>query len=520
MSETFRKLRSGRICKDLPPKKIKNKFRHREIISEIPKSTFLGDDINEICSSIDKLSISSSEETVLETIEETVVHKRKLIIPSEIDENPHLELDDTFNSLNSLTIEIELDSFDLDTLFGIENNLEEDYRNNMAAAAQVSSAHKPNTFYGLSSENGIEFLRQFELYCQIHGIQLNEPEPNNQGVRPAPETTDACTRFQICISGDAARWYLELPDDTKLRWPDIKRRFREKYCDLINDWAENVSLRSISQTTDMPVEVYLNKFCEQVRRMGKNLQDCVADMVSGLRSDLQRDVILSSPRTAEDVMKFAKLAEVVANKNRNSVSGQINHISEGHEELKGVKGELLTVIKEIKQVTKNLGSENNDNSNNKNKKDDHSEVNMMQNGDNRGNNNNNGNNNNRNRNSPQNWNRGGNRGRFNGICYNCNIFGHRAADCRKPRMNRRGYSRPNSGFRNFSPGYGMGYPMSTWYSPFGNPGSQYANNGINPYSNMRPGVGRMNMVPQIQFPNYDNTGNGYLNQDTQDGVQG
>ena len=79
-------------------------------------------------------------------------------------------------------------------------------------ANPVYGAYRPNTFYGLSSEDGIEFIRQFELYCQIHDLIILEPDLVN-GVPPAPATTAACIRFQICISGDAARWFGDLPAD-------------------------------------------------------------------------------------------------------------------------------------------------------------------------------------------------------------------------------------------------------------------------------------------------------------------
>ena len=111
------------------------------------------------------------------------------------------------------------------------------------------TAMKPNTFYGFARENANEFIRQFLLYLNVHGVNTVEANPYAEAVATGP----AMTRFQLCISGDCARWYQSLPAD--YRWPDIERAFRAKYCDLANNWTENVCLRSIVQKPDESVEI-------------------------------------------------------------------------------------------------------------------------------------------------------------------------------------------------------------------------------------------------------------------------
>ena len=194
-------------------------------------------------------------------------------------------------------------------------------------ANPVSGAYRPKIFYGLSSEDGIEFVRQFELYCQIHELAIVEPAPDGQGNVPAPATTNAIIRFQICISGDAARWFADLPADQKVRWPVVKEYFQARYCNLMNDWAENVCLREIKQSPDMPVEVYINKLCDQARRMGKPLAACIPDLVCGLTYNIQKEVILRCPQTPDEVIQHAKLAEVVTNNGLKSILNEVKPVA-------------------------------------------------------------------------------------------------------------------------------------------------------------------------------------------------
>ena len=99
--------------------------------------------------------------------------------------------------------------------------------NNMANAAVL----KPDTFYGLSTEDGIEFMRKFKLYCEIHDLALIEG--NNAADY---NTADAVRRFKVCISGDCAQWVSTL--DPNIRWPALEQAFRAEYCNLGNSWSE------------------------------------------------------------------------------------------------------------------------------------------------------------------------------------------------------------------------------------------------------------------------------------------
>ena len=224
---------------------------------------------------------------------------------------------------------------------GIENNLvifDNEVENiNMA---QNLTACRPPTFHGSSREDGIEFMRLFKLYCEMHGVQMEEADP------PAaePATADACRRFKLCISGDAARWCSELPGEP--RWPDIEAAFEQKYCNLANSWAENVKLRNIVQLPGEPVEIYLEKFCDQARRMGKNLATCVTDMVEGMLPDIQREVLMKAPGNVEDMLTHAKLADTVSNKPAvvGKSTPRVSHLTK---EKKSV-GELTDLVQELK----------------------------------------------------------------------------------------------------------------------------------------------------------------------------
>ena len=219
----------------------------------------------------------------------------------------------------------------------------------------VSSAHKPNIFGGLSSENGSEFLRQFELYCNIHRLVLVEPAP----VPIPPATQPACYRFQACISGDAARWYSSLPAANTATWPDIRAAFLLKYCNLVNDWTENVSLKAIRQKVSEPVESYAGRFYTQIRRMGKKNDESTPDFVSGLLPELRTAVFMARPGNADDVIAFAKLAELCQIKKNAEEIAAIESAEDALQSADPIerKAQILNLadgLKEIKESLANL----------------------------------------------------------------------------------------------------------------------------------------------------------------------
>lgn len=317
------------------------------------------------------------------------------------------------------------------------------------AMAQVSAAHKPPTFYGLSSEHPSEFLRQFETFAQIHGLHLTDGPDN-----AADRSTPTCYRFAACVSGDCARWLIGLNDATRLHYAPLRDAFRAKYCALANDWAENVTLKNIKQRKDEPVEIYLNRICEQVRRMDLNIDNCMGDIVGGLIPRIRREVAMQAPANVEDCIKKAKLAEVLTkateseNVDSPAVVPKVNMLESGDPMLERANlYELVDTCKEIQKVFKGVKSGCNS--------DNHDTVANLQEGqpgDNHGppfspqqgrppqsQGGYNGFNANRSRgNYSNNWGRNNstaNRGGFNGRCFRCDRIGHRASSCRV-KMNR------------------------------------------------------------------------------------
>lgn len=299
--------------------------------------------------------------------------------------------------------------------------------NNMAAN-QHSASHRPPTFFGTGDEDANEFMRLFKLYCEIHGDAIVEPAQPQDG---GPATANAVRRFQLNISGDCARWFAELPERT--RFPDIEDAFRDKYCNRADNWAENVQLRQIIQMPSQSVENYLKKFSDQARKIGKPLRTCITDIVEGFLPEIQREVLMMCPQTIDDVIKYAKLAEVVCNKlqlqgskgtSESAQLAQVNHMVREREDLSKLKEDLVNAIIEVKKVT----------TDNDPKPKGGGQVNQYQNQAKGRNSSSNNNNNIRNPRPNQFV-------KFQGNCFNCGLYGHRAVDCRKPRMqNNVGYS--------------------------------------------------------------------------------
>jgi len=359
--------------------------------------------------------------------------------------------------------------------------------NNMAEF----TAMKPSTFHGVGREDANEFLRLFNLYLDVHAIVKVEPVP----VPNPPATAAAVTRFKLCVSGECARWVQSLPDD--FHWPEIEAAFREKYCNLSNSWTENVCLREIKQSDTDSVQRYVNRLSEQVRFMGKDMDNCLWELMNGFRPEIRREVLLSSPATVDDVVRHAKLAESVLS---NPVVRSPPSISVTNptieSEAQGLKKEVASMIEEMRKVTKEMANVR-VSSNNGAKVTE--SIQSYQNNS-RPNNQNNGNGNQQNgsgyggRNNyggnrwggNQNQNRGGynnggsrfqnfnRRPQFDGTCFRCLLYGHRASECRRNLQynggNNRLYGNPRNG-QNQSPRYP--YFPPNMYGPRDQRGSGY-----------------------------------------------
>ena len=320
-------------------------------------------------------------------------------------------------------------------------------------AMAASAAHRPQTFEGLSNENPTEFLRLFEVFCTIHGLAL-------QGADNA--TAPSCNRFAACITGDAARWYMSLPDGTRVNWPLLRAAFVAKYCDLGNDWTESVMLRSLRQRDSEPVELFLNRWVNQVRRMGLDPDQHLSSCVDGLLMALKTKVILAGPNNFDSVARHAKLAEIVIRQKDLDpssasaaslvarLSGDSDHMCfDSPNEVNGLVSQVQALTTKMKEI-----------------EDKHSQgINLAQQGGMSSAQNVNNNQNRpppfqRNNQNPRgeyssgNWNRSFQRKPgFQGRCFKCNKFGHRASECRGGSSNFRGGQRNfgqyrNQGFRN------------------------------------------------------------------------
>jgi hypothetical protein len=339
-----------------------------------------------------------------------------------------------------------------------------------AAPAQVhvSSAHKPPTFFGISSENPSEYLRLFEVYANIHGLPLVEP-----AVVPAiPVTRPTCYRFQASISADAARWFQSHPPAAVNTYPLIRALFIEKYCNLTNDWTENVTLRSIKQEPNMSVSIFCMKFTDQCTRMGKDPNDCIPDLVQGLTPEIRKEVIMKSPTNCDEVIKYAKLAEIVIKsvKENQSVVTTLQDPLAPQANALELSANLKDVVQSLSLLTHNFKDPKSNENNVQQASDNSQNRSNPSNGPNRNsgqfqNNNRNRNQRGNNRNSGFNrnqgsWNRGnrnnrsnfqnrnprpGGGRRINGNCYNCGLFGHAKSTCRRPAMaNQNKTGQPNS----------------------------------------------------------------------------
>ncbi len=218
-----------------------------------------------------------------------------------------------------------------------------------------------------------------------------------------------------------------------------------RYCNLVNDWTENVSLRAIKQRTNEPVEAYAGRFYAQIGRMGKNPDDCTPDFVQGLLPELRVAVFMQRPENADETIKYAKLAEI-CNIKKNAEEVALVEVAEDalrSDDPIQRKAQLLHLDDSLKQIKESIATLKTPSAAPS------EEINAFQPGNNqsgqrnnsygqnqRGNQNRNGNRNNQSRRNGNNNSRAPFRNnqngqRFNGICNHCGIYGHKWRECKR-----------------------------------------------------------------------------------------
>ena len=153
-------------------------------------------------------------------------------------------------------------------------------------------------FSGFSSENGKNFLLEFESFCTYQNLNSDDRK---------------VAAFHLHLSGPALIWFNALEVETKLTWFALKGAFTAQYAmhgmfdpDLV---AESAVFESLKLDDAQPLEDFHSKIMDKGCRLQKPERDLITKFINELPQQLAFFVRTASVKSFKDALQHAKLGE-------------------------------------------------------------------------------------------------------------------------------------------------------------------------------------------------------------------
>lgn len=167
--------------------------------------------------------------------------------------------------------------------------------NNVPSISDKVSLKK---FSGFSSENGKNFLLEFESFCIYQNLTTDDRR---------------VAAFHLHLSGPAVIWFNSLETPVKRTWFALRNAFTEQYAkqgmldpDMV---AESAVFESLRLSSSQPLEDFHSKIMEKGSRLQKPERDFITQFISELPDQLAFFVRTASVKSFKDALQQAKLGE-------------------------------------------------------------------------------------------------------------------------------------------------------------------------------------------------------------------
>lgn len=161
---------------------------------------------------------------------------------------------------------------------------------------------KCKKFSGLSHENGLKFLHEFESYSQLYSLHGDGSSPDKR-----------VPLFHLLLQGPARTWFnsLNLHDKS---WLEVSELFQTEYTQLSACspalLLENQNFISMSLSIHESLEDFYARLVERGHRIGKSDLEILSKFISALPEDLQRFVGASQPKDSRAALTAAQMGSL------------------------------------------------------------------------------------------------------------------------------------------------------------------------------------------------------------------
>jgi len=173
----------------------------------------------------------------------------------------------------------------------VEEVFDSDQDQEMAEERSIA----PSTFSGAAVEDAEAWLRHFQNFCHYKGFN----------------DAKALALFKVLLTGNAAIWMDALQDDQKSDYKILTDKFSERY--KSSDLMQYRSAKEIF-TRRQRADESVDDFCAAIKKLATSLKadDKLVQyaLLSGLKSNISNFVIQRKPKTYDEILDAARLAEL------------------------------------------------------------------------------------------------------------------------------------------------------------------------------------------------------------------
>ncbi|KAK3101520.1 hypothetical protein FSP39_004191 [Pinctada imbricata] len=178
----------------------------------------------------------------------------------------------------------------------------------------ISDKISIDKFSGFSTENGQNFLREFESFCTFQNL-------SDDGRKIAA--------FHLHLKGPALVWFNALSQTDKIRWTSLKQAFTHQYArqDMFDPCmvAESALFESLKLNSCQPLEQFHSEIMEKGMKLQKPERDMITKFINELPTQLAFFVRAASVQSFKEALKQAKLGEAYGYRTTTETTAAVRH---------------------------------------------------------------------------------------------------------------------------------------------------------------------------------------------------
>ena len=155
----------------------------------------------------------------------------------------------------------------------------------------------PQPFYGKTQENAeawLSYLQRYSTYKQLTAVQT-------------------LALFKVLLRDGAGDWLVAEPDGSKDTLDHLTAAFKARFQD--NEVLKYKSARDLftmKQDSQQSVDEYVTEVVKTAQKIGQNKEDNITRyaILSGLRPEIAKHVLMADPKTTTAVIENARMAEL------------------------------------------------------------------------------------------------------------------------------------------------------------------------------------------------------------------